>query len=93
MAKSKKADVNNLSFEDALSQLDTVVESLEGEVGSLASLVDQYDRGMKLLEHCHRQLSDAKQRVVKINDAYEAIVTESTSPTELSAEDQSDELF
>ncbi len=59
MAKSK-SDPIPANFEDALSQLDMIVEDLEGEAVPLADLVNQYDRGMKLLEACQVKLDEAK---------------------------------
>ena len=43
MAKYK-SDPIPANFEDALSQLDMIVEDLEGEAVPLADLVNQYDR-------------------------------------------------
>ena len=45
MAKSKSEPIPS-NFEDALSQLDSIVEDLEGDAVPLADLVNQYDRGM-----------------------------------------------
>ena len=80
------------SFEDALSQLDSIVESLEGDGVALTELINQYDRGMKLLEACHTKLEDAKQRVATIGKTYgAALENDSSQPPE--AEDENDELF
>ena len=92
MAKSKSEPIPS-NFEDALSQLDSIVEDLEGDAVPLADLVNQYDRGMKLLEACQVKLDEAKQRVATIGQPANQ---ESASPTDLPespSEDVKDELF
>lgn len=69
-----------------MSQLDSIVESLEGEGVPLTDLINQYDRGMKLLEACHTKLEEAKQRISSIGKTSE-------SDSEPLAEDVNDELF
>ena len=98
MAKPKKEKLPT-NFEDALSKLDTIVETLEGEAIPLHTLVDNYELGMKLLQGCRTQLTDAKQRVTKINESYRLVVqanqddTDDDDEPELSAEAANDELF
>jgi len=92
MAKSKSEPIPS-NFEDALTQLDSIVEDLEGDAVPLADLVNQYDRGMKLLEACQLKLDEAKQRVATIGKSANH---KSASPTDLPespAEDVNDELF
>lgn len=88
MAKPKSEPIPS-NFEDALSQLDTIVDNLEGESVPLAELVNQYDRGMKLLDACQTKLEDAKQRVATISQSAKVTADETESP----AEDVNDELF
>ncbi len=85
MAESQPETIPE-SFEEALSQLDSIVESLEGEGVPLTDLINQYDRGMKLLEACHTKLEEAKQRISSIGKTSE-------SDSEPLAEDVNDELF
>lgn len=77
------------SFEEALAQLDAIVESLEEDGVPLTDLVEQYDRGMKLLEACHTKLQEAKQRVTTIARSYRDAAEDSETPDE----DANDELF
>ena len=84
-SKSEKIPAN---FEDALSQLDTIVEALEQDSVPLADLIGQYDRGMKLLEACQAKLEEARQRVTTIGQSYGH-----EGADEPPAEDANDELF
>ncbi|NCF88626.1 MAG: exodeoxyribonuclease VII small subunit [Verrucomicrobiaceae bacterium] len=92
MAKSK-SDPIPANFEDALSQLDMIVEDLEGEAVPLADLVNQYDRGMKLLETCQVKLDEAKQRVATIGQSANQDSVSPTDVPESPSEDVKDELF
>ena len=92
MAKSK-SDPIPANFEDALSQLDMIVEELEGEAVPLADLVNQYDRGMKLLEACQVKLDEAKQRVATIGQSANQDSVSPTDVPESPSEDVKDELF
>ena len=62
------------------------MESLEGDGVPLTDLINQYDRGMKLLESCHTQLEEAKQRVTTIAATH-------GNESEPLTEDANDELF
>jgi len=52
-----------LSFEQAVQQLQQIVERLESEQPSLEEAVADYQRGVQLLRHCTELLRKAEQRV------------------------------
>lgn len=56
-----------LSFEDALSELEGIVRALESGSTPLAQSIEAYERGMRLKQHCERRLADARLRVEKIS--------------------------
>lgn len=60
-------DINKLSFEEALQELETVVKSLESGQTSLEHSVEAYERGIALKKHCEEKLSQAKLRIDKIS--------------------------
>ena len=53
----------DLSFEDAMESLESIVNSLEGERLPLESMVENYERGVKLLRVCRQRIDAARQRV------------------------------
>ena len=57
---------NSLSFEDALSELEAIVEKLEGGTVDLDKAIDAYARGMSLKQHCQARLEEARLRVEQI---------------------------
>lgn len=65
-AETLPKDITELSFEDAMSELEGIVSKLEaGDVG-LEQSIDIYTRGTQLRQHCDSKLKDAKARIDKI---------------------------
>jgi len=56
----KKPD---LSFEQALSELESLVESLERGELSLEQSLQSFERGVTLTQSCQKALKDAEQKV------------------------------
>ena len=63
---SPETDLNALSFEQALSELEAIVEQLEGGAVSLDKAIDAYSRGMVLKQHCQARLEEARLKVEQI---------------------------
>jgi exodeoxyribonuclease VII small subunit len=59
-------DLKDLSFEDALSELEAIVARLERGDAPLEESIDIYERGAKLKKHCEAKLKDAQLKVDKI---------------------------
>lgn len=59
-------DIQKLSFEAALAQLEEIVSKLErGDVG-LEESIDFYTKGTQLKAHCQQKLASAQARIEKI---------------------------
>ncbi len=57
---------SKLSFETALSRLETIVESMEtGEV-PLADLLAKFEEGNKLLRQCEGRLKEAELKIEQL---------------------------
>ena len=66
MSESDPDRIDSLSFEEALAQLEEIVQTLErGEV-SLEDSIDLYERGAALRELCTRKLNEAKMRIERV---------------------------
>ena len=61
-----KSTLETLTFEQALSELEAIVEQLERGDVSLDTAIDAYARGMSLKAHCQARLEEARLRVEKI---------------------------
>ena len=57
----------DLSFEEAMESLETIVSSLESERMPLEEMVQSYERGARLLSQCRSRIESARQRVEMIN--------------------------
>ena len=70
--------IESLSFEDALTQLETIVRDLETGKAPLESSISAYERGVALKKHCETKLRDAQAKIEKITVAQDGSV--STQP-------------
>jgi len=60
------ADVASLSFEEALRELEAIVQELERGQVKLDEAIARYERGALLKRHCEAKLAEAKAKVEKI---------------------------
>lgn len=60
------SDIARLSFEDALSELETIVRQLEDGKGELDQAIKTYERGAQLKRHCEAKLQEAQIKVEKV---------------------------
>ena len=58
--------IDEMSFEDAMKELESVVGRLEHGDATLEQSIALYERGAKLRAHCERRLRAAEERVEKI---------------------------
>ena len=60
------ADIDALSFEQALAELERIVGQLESGQAPLEQSIALYERGALLKAHCEKRLEAARLRVEKI---------------------------
>lgn len=63
------ADLEALSFEDALKELESIVQRLEQGQIKLDDAISAYERGAALKGLCERKLAEAKAKVERITVA------------------------
>ena len=68
MAKSKTTQkpVEELTYEEALAELEGIVDGLENEQNPLEAAIKLYERGQALLTHCGVLLEAAQLKVQKL---------------------------
>lgn len=59
--------VDEMSFEDALSELESIVQNLETGKTTLDESISTYERGIALKKQCEKKLQDAKMKIEKIS--------------------------
>ncbi len=60
------SEIAALSFEDALRELEQIVQQLERGQVRLDEAVSAYERGSLLKRHCEQRLAEARAKVEKI---------------------------
>jgi len=68
MSALKKPENENLNFEQALQQLESIVSSMENGNVPLEALVSQFEQGDSLLKYCNKQLKDAELKIQKLKE-------------------------
>ena len=59
-------DIEGLSFEQALAELERIVAQLESGQAPLERSIEIYERGAALKAHCEKKLEAARLKVEKI---------------------------
>ncbi len=58
--------VTEMSFEDAMKELEAVVSRLESGDVPLEDSIKLYERGAALKAHCQKKLAEAEEKVAQI---------------------------
>ena len=68
--KINENNINNLSFEEALEELESITESFEDGNSTLENAVNLYNRGVLLKKYCEKKLQEAKKKIdeVRVNN-------------------------
>ena len=65
-----------LSFEDALTQLESIVDSMESGSVPLAELLAKFEEGNKLLKACETRLKEAELKIELLKKSKDGVVFE-----------------
>ena len=55
------------SFEQAMGELEKIVQAVESGQVPLAEALAQYEKGIELVSHCQKILSQAEQKIAKLS--------------------------
>ena len=75
MMKNIPEDINKLSFENALAELEEIVDSLESGSVDLEKSIEYYTRGSMLKLHCQKKLDEAVLKLEEIKVSSDGKVT------------------
>jgi exodeoxyribonuclease VII small subunit len=59
--------IENMSFEEALSELEQIVRKLDSGQENLESSIQSYERASQLKSHCEKKLEEAKFKIEKVS--------------------------
>ena len=68
---AKPTDIEKLSYEQAVLELEGIVKELEAEVGNLDQAIQLFERGQALAKHCAAILEQAELKVQELTEAGE----------------------
>lgn len=75
-----ESKTSRLSFEDALTQLEQIVESMEAGETPLAELLAKFEEGNKLLKVCETRLKDAELKIEQLRKQKDGVAFENLTP-------------
>lgn len=64
--KKSEKSVDEMSYEEALAELEGIVETLEGEQGQLEEAIKLFERGQALAKRCGVLLEAAQLKVKQV---------------------------
>ena len=65
-----KKDINKLSYEESISELETILNTVQDENISLDKIQINYIKGHLLLKHCEELLQFVEQEINEINPEF-----------------------
>jgi exodeoxyribonuclease VII small subunit len=65
-SKKIEKSVQELTYEEALAELEAIVSSLEGEPNQLEESINLFERGQALASHCGMLLEAAELKVKQV---------------------------
>jgi exodeoxyribonuclease VII small subunit len=71
---SEQTPDKSKSFEDAMADLEAIVESLESGETPLDEMMEKYEKGMDLLKLCRNRLNKAELKIQKIENTKDGLV-------------------
>ncbi|HJD61510.1 MAG TPA: exodeoxyribonuclease VII small subunit [Rickettsia endosymbiont of Degeeriella rufa] len=74
MTTNKNLD-ENISFEEALSELEEIVKKIDNGQETLEAAVNSFERGILLKNHCEKKLKEARLKIEKITKPADSTIT------------------
>ena len=65
-SKTSETSVKDLTYEEAITELEGIVEALEGERNPLEESMKLFERGQALVTYCSAVLESAQLKVQKL---------------------------
>ena len=68
------------SFEQAMGELEKIVQAIESGEVPLAQALAQYEQGIELISHCQKVLGEAEQKIAKLSKGLDGQLKVQESP-------------
>lgn len=79
---SAQLNPNDMNFEQALTELEKIVTSLESGQAPLEDSISSYERGIALKKICETKLNEAQEKIEKISINSNGVPTAAPFETE-----------
>ncbi len=79
--KDYKNEIEKMTFEQALAELERIVVKLESGKETLENAINDYEYGNALRQFCEKKLNEAKLKIDQIVKKEDGSIT--TEPTEI----------
>lgn len=66
--ETQSDDEDELSFEDALANLEEIIQRMESGEAPLDSLVTHYQTGVKMLKLCREKIEGAEMKIKEVQE-------------------------
>ena len=66
--KKQSEDLNDLTFEQALVNLEEIIQRMESGEAPLDSLVAHYQTGIKMLKLCRKKIEGAEMKIKEVQE-------------------------
>lgn len=63
---NKHSDIEKMTFETAMAELESIVSDLENGSIELEESIEKYQRGIQLKKHCDQKLKEANMKIDQI---------------------------
>ena len=74
------------AFEEALKQLEAIVEAMESEDLALKTLLAQYEKGTQLARICQEKLAEAELKIQQLEKTASGEITKRMQSSEVQSE-------
>ena len=62
-----KVEIENMNFEEALQELENIINKLEAGDVPLDETITLYERGSELKKYCEKKLQSAEEKIQRIS--------------------------
>ena len=70
--KKPKQETPEPTFEEALAEVEAIIERIETGQSGLERSIGEYEKGVRLLARCRGLLKDAEQRIEDVTGKFES---------------------
>lgn len=79
----KDMDNQNITYEQAAAELESIVELLENGELTLEDSIKKFERGVELVRYCNKKLDEIEKRITILIEGKDGITEKDFDPGEI----------